>query len=90
MARPRHICGTCKKEMSPLVSGVYVVLMAWDPPKPYEIWHADSWICKHCGHTFVTGFADRGKQHHEANFDELLKSIMSTRHKYPVYEVHER
>ncbi len=90
MARPRPVCCECSFEMYPDINGVYVVLMAWDPPQPYEIWCADQWKCRKCGNTFITGFSDRGVQHHEEHFPMLLEHIRQDRDRHPVYEVHEK
>lgn len=90
MARPKTVCCKCSFEMVPDINGVYVVLMAWDPPQPYEIWCGDQWKCRKCGNTIVTGYAQRGIQHFEEKFPNLLEHILQTQDRQPVYMVKEQ
>ena len=87
MSKPRPVCITCQKEMRVETSGVHVVLMAWDPPAPYEVWQGDEWKCPKCGAAFVTGFAERAiGMHFDPGFSEELAALRKSSTTYEVYE----
>ena len=87
MSKPKPVCVECHKEMRVAHTGVYVILMAYDPPEPYEIWAGDQWQCSKCGAAFVARYADRFLVAHGApGFAERLAAVRTDVH----YEVYER
>lgn len=51
------ICVKCNLEMRPDTNGVTVLLMAYDPPQPYEAYGADLVKCPNCDMQVITGAA---------------------------------
>ena len=52
----RPICVRCKIEMRVVQNGVYVTLMAHDPPQPYKSYSTDKYRCPLCkNEVCVTG-----------------------------------
>jgi len=56
---PRPICVACQVEMRCIKNDFYAVLMANEPPEPYQIWASDKWACPKCGIEILTGFAQK-------------------------------
>ena len=88
MSQPKPICVKCQKEMRIDIITVHVVLMAWEPPKPYEIWQGDQWKCPGCGVTIVTGFGWNAiAKHHEPGFAEDLSFRRADKQR-PAYDIY--
>jgi len=51
------ICVRCNIEMRPDTNGVTALLMAYDPPQPYEAYDADLVKCPNCGLQVIVGCA---------------------------------
>jgi len=88
MSKPRPVCVKCKLEMRVDRTGVNVILMAYNPPRPYEVWRGDRWKSRKCGAEFVARYGNRAiAMHFEPKFEEELAGL---RRSSTTYEVHER
>lgn len=88
MSNPRPVCVKCQREMRIDKCGVNVILMAYEPPQPFEIWRGDRWKCPKCGAEVVARYGDRAiAMHFEPTFDEELAKL---RESFTTYEVYER
>lgn len=75
----RPVCAKCEKEMEVVQNGVGVEDMAdWGP---CQIWDADLYKCRQCGHEAVLGFGSNPiSYHNDPNFQkERLRYIEKTR-----------
>ena len=73
---PKIICVNCEVEYKPDKNGVYLLEMAWQPPQPYKIWHADMLCCPDCLHQIVAGFGNQAMaEHYQDDFPTLLDRI---------------
>ena len=70
------VCARCEIEMRPKENDVRVIDWFSEPPKPYQIWCADLWICPKCGVELVIGFGNRAfAEHYEEGFEDGLKNV---------------
>ena len=78
---PKIVCAKCHLDYQPLLNGVRVIDMAFDPPAPYHILNGDAWFCPGCNHVVIAGFPDApraGIYHHEPGFEKELESTRSS------------
>ena len=67
------ICVKCQREFQKIESGIKVIDMFSDPPKPYRIWLADLFECPTCKTQIVHGFGHSPLSHYyETDFDYWL------------------
>ena len=70
----RPICVRCQTEFQQIKSGVSVIDMFSQPPKPYQIWLADLFECPTCKTRIVSGFAqDSLSKHFNKDFGYWLE-----------------
>jgi len=71
----RHpVCVRCQVEFRQIRSGVAVIDMFSQPPRPYQIWMADLFECPVCKARIVSGFGRNPlAQHFEPNFAQWLQ-----------------
>lgn len=76
MALIRPVCTKCKLEFRVKSNSGAVVELAGTPPKPYQIYLADIWVCLGCGAEIAGGMPPRAiAQHHEPSFKGVLDKI---------------
>ena len=74
------ICVKCNVQIKPKTNGVYVIEMAYEPPAPYKVWHADLVECPKCKVQVIQGFGNRalavrGDEHFEKTLKTARKGI---------------
>ena len=77
------ICVKCNLEMRPDTNGVTVLLMAYDPPQPYEAYDADLVKCPNCDMQVVVGTAYNAFWRH---LDGEPTPDIAKENVFPVYE----
>ena len=83
---PRPICVKCERTMIPVQNGCYAILMAYEPPKIYEVYHTDMYRCPVCMAEVLTGMAqDPVLVHYREDFDEAIKELLSRPREEYVY-----
>ena len=79
----RPICAKCQIEFRVLKNGVWVIDMAWKPPKPCEIWRADLFECPICKAQIVGGFAQEPlAENYQDSFGYWLRKAIEGTHVY--------
>ncbi len=68
----RPLCG-CKLTMSVTKIGVSVIVYAYFPPQPYQVWQADLFQCPKCGSIVVANFADQPTQSFDPEFSQVVE-----------------
>ena len=87
MSQPRPICVKCQKAMRVDKIGVHIILMAYNPPRPYEVWQGDVWKCPKCNAEFVARYGDHAiAMHFQPKFEEELANLRRSSTTYEVYE----
>jgi glycine cleavage system H lipoate-binding protein len=83
----KPVCVKCQIGMRVDLNGVAVIDTFQDPPKPYQLWSADQWICPVCGHKIINGFSNVSIQHFQGEFAERLKLAKEQPHVYSFEKV---
>jgi len=79
----RPICAKCRIEFRVLENGIMVIDMAWQPPKPCRLIHADLFECPICKKQIVSGFALKPlAEHYENRFERWLRVALEGTHVY--------
>ena len=78
------ICVKCNLKMKPDTNGVTVLLMAYDPPQPYEAYAADLVKCPNCGIQVIAGYAFNANWRNHN--DEGPPPDVANEKVFPVYE----
>lgn len=79
----RPICVKCQTEFRVSRNGIAVIDMAWQPPKPCAVWHADLFECPICKTQIVSGFAQKSlAEYFEAKFGFWLHNAGKGFHVY--------
>jgi len=52
---------------------------------PYKLWPADLWMCHGCGKKIISGYSQRGIEHHEKDFEVLLEQAKRSGYLYYNY-----
>lgn len=95
MAKPGTICVDCQVQYRMYQIGVPVITLFLDPPRPYELWVSDLFICPGCGKLVVGAANYNGDQpiarHHDDNFQEKIDeakrmATLANKHIIYVYE----
>lgn len=72
----RPLCVNCQRDMTRTESGV-VILEYAKALGPYQLWHADLFVCPSCETQVVADKADRPyARHGQADFDEKVAFIL--------------
>lgn len=80
------LCVKCQTHFRVAKTGIIVVVMFGDPPRPYELWCADMLQCPGCGAQIVSQYASAPfAVHSEYNFQEHLLSLEHRNHMH-MYE----
>ena len=84
MAKPiLPICVKCNVSMFPKKNGATALLMAYNPPEPYEAYSADLLECPRCHYQVLSGYG--GVNWHNFNTRRKVPNI-EDQYVFPVYE----
>ena len=73
---PAPTCVQCQVGFDRIKSGIFLVEMFNDPPRPYKVWHADLWECQKCEEQIVSGYGQGPlSEHFQEHFDSGLANL---------------